>query len=70
MENTNLIDKAREMARLCLDCIYGNITRPEHGAARGSAYECVKNFPVADCPFWGIYQVELQARAGQATACA
>ncbi len=67
MENLNFIDKAREMARLCLECIYGNAARPEHD---GLVYKCIKNCPEAECPFWKIYQATLDACEASATACA
>ena len=68
MENINSFDRERELARLCLKCIYGNAAQPEHGAARGLAYTCVKNFPKAECPFWEIYQMELRTHEPSATA--
>ncbi len=67
MENINPIDNTREMARLCLRCIYGNTARPEQA---GLAYKCIKNFPKAECPFWKMYQTELYARKASAIACA
>ncbi len=67
MENVNPIDKAREMARLCLKCIYANTARPEQ---MGLVYKCVKNFPEAECPFWKFYQATLYAREASATTCA
>ncbi len=67
MENINLIDKTREMARLCLECIYGNTARPEQ---TGLAYKCIKNFPKAECPFWKMHQAELYAREASVTVCA
>jgi hypothetical protein len=65
MGNINIIDKHREMARLCLECIYGNTARQEQ---RGLAYRCVKNIAQAACPFWDIYQAELRACDASATA--
>ena len=65
MKNANTFNEYREMARLCLDCIYGNTARPEH---KGLAYECVKKVVEADCPFWKIYQAELHACKTSASA--
>ncbi len=67
MGNINIVDRNRDMARLCLECIYGNAVRPEQ---KGLAYKCVKNFPEAECPFWKIYQAALYASEASATACA
>ena len=66
MDNINIIDKARAMARLCLECIYCNTARQEQ---KGLAYECVKNFTEAMCPFRKIYQAELRALDASARAC-
>ena len=65
MKSTNIFDQHREMARLCLECIYANTARPEH---KGLPYECVKNFAEVDCPFWKIYQAEQHAGEAGATA--
>ena len=65
MENKYLIDKAREMARLCLECMYGNTARPEQ---KGLPYTCAKHIAKAVCPFWETYQVELRALDASATA--
>jgi hypothetical protein len=58
MDTINIFDKTREMARLCLECIYADSARQEQ---KGRPYECVKNFAEAVCPFWKIYQAELCA---------
>jgi hypothetical protein len=58
MDTINIIDKAREMARQCLECIYADTARQEH---KGLDYKCVKHFAQAVCPFWEIYQAELRA---------
>ena len=65
MGNIKIIDRNRDMARLCLECIYGNTDRPEQ---KGLAYDCVKNSSEAECPFWKIYQEELYAREASETA--
>jgi len=66
MENINAIDKAREMARQCLACIYANTAQPEQ---KGLAYKCVKDFPEAECPFWETYRVELRTFDGPRPSC-
>jgi hypothetical protein len=58
MENINIINRVREMARLCLECPYANTARQEQ---KGVAYKCAKNVPQAQCPFWDLYQAELRA---------
>jgi len=68
MDTINAIDKAREMARLCLACNYAQTARQEHGATRGLAYECVKNFAEAECPFWETYRAELRTLDARAIA--
>jgi hypothetical protein len=64
MENINIFEQARELARLCLECTYADSACQEQ---KSQAYECVKDFAEADCPFWDDYQAELRAR-GAGTA--
>jgi hypothetical protein len=53
MENTNITDKDREMACICLECPCGKTARQEQ---KGLVYECVKNFAEAVCPFGQAYE--------------
>jgi hypothetical protein len=65
MESINTFDQARELARLCLECTYAYTARQKQ---KGLAYECVKNFAEAECPFWADFQGELRAFDASATA--
>jgi hypothetical protein len=53
MEDINITDKDREMARVCLECPCGKTARQEQ---KGLIYECVKNFSEAVCPFGQAYE--------------
>ncbi len=53
MGDTTVTDKDREMARICLECPCGKTARQEQ---KGLAYECVKNFGEAVCPFGQAYE--------------
>jgi hypothetical protein len=64
MECINIFDQARELARLCLECTYAYTARQQQ---KGLAYECVKNFAQAECPFWEDFQGELRALDASAT---
>ena len=65
MDNINTSDNAREVARLGLECNYADTARQEQ---KGLAYECIKHFTEAECPFWDTYQDELRACDACATA--
>ncbi len=65
MESANIFNREREMARLCLECMYGNTAQPER---KGPPYTCAKHIARAACPFWETYQAELHA--GDASAAA
>lgn len=64
MENTNVTEQDRAMARICLECPCGKTARRKQ---KGLAYDFVKNVTSGLCPFCQVYEKVYGRKAHEPT---